>query len=400
MPLLLCLISGCGGKSKDKNDKTGTAKTTNIAVDAQLKQRLADFSTKPRVNGKFAFYVYDLTAGKPVFGCNEHLAIPCASCLKLLTGVAGLHLLGTNYYYATSIYTRGKVVDGTLQGDIGFKGELDPQFNEPDMATLVKAIRALGIRKITGKVIVDLIITEPVKSEQHWYPWDLSFSKYGLLFKGGDRVSRTLKHNLRAQGIAVADSQMTMGHVRRSFHCVKCLKRPIEPIIKKMWKNSSNTQATSLLYAIGHRADPKKEPTQAGVEYLRKFLREDLGQRDSALVIHDGCGLCTYNHMSPLALTAVLRYGYQHLNIRKMLMNNLAISGVDGTLMRLISHQKVRGKIHAKTGTLSHPYGISSLAGFCQGSNGHWLAFAIEDTEMSVLDAHELQKKLCYEMTK
>jgi len=48
-----------------------------------------------------------------------------------------------------------------------------------------------------------------------------------------------------------------------------------------------------------------------------------------------------------------------------------------------------------KTGTLSHPYGISSLAGYCQGANGHLLAFAIMDHDMSVLDARVLQKKLC-----
>ena len=33
-----------------------------------------------------------------------------------------------------------------------------------------------------------------------------------------------------------------------------------------------------------------------------------------------------------------------------------------------------------------HPYGISSLAGYCQGGNGHLLAFS-PDSEMSVLDA-------------
>ena len=55
----------------------------------------------------------------------------------------------------------------------------------------------------------------------------------------------------------------------------------------------------------------------------------------------------------------------------------------------------MKGKIKGKTGTLSHPYGISSVAGFCKGANGHLLAFAVMDSEMSVLDAHVLQKKVC-----
>ena len=61
----------------------------------------------------------------------------------------------------------------------------------------------------------------------------------------------------------------------------------------------------------------------------------------------------------------------------------------------LLRSDKLKGKIHGKTGTLSHPYGISSLAGYATGSNGHLLAFAIMDHQMSVLDARVLQRKLC-----
>ena len=104
--------------------------------------------------------------------------------------------------------------------------------------------------------------------------------------------------------------------------------------------------------------------------------------------------------MSPLALTAILRYGYNDKSIYRLLNRQLAISGVDGTLRSELSDPKLRGKIHGKTGTLSHPYGISSLAGYCQGSNGHTLAFAIVDSEMSVLDAHVLQRDLCRVLVK
>jgi D-alanyl-D-alanine carboxypeptidase/D-alanyl-D-alanine-endopeptidase (penicillin-binding protein 4) len=55
--------------------------------------------------------------------------------------------------------------------------------------------------------------------------------------------------------------------------------------------------------------------------------------------------------------------------------------------------------VRGKTGTLSHPFGISSLAGYCKGADGHLLAFAIMDNDMSVLDARVLQKKLCLAMT-
>ena len=162
-----------------------------------------------------------------------------------------------------------------------------------------------------------------------------------------------------------------------------------------MWKNSSNTQATALLYTIGHKVNPHEAPVKAGMAYLRRFMRQELKLRDSSLVIHDGCGLCTHNQIAPQTLTTILRYGYRDKAIYRLLYNNLSVSGVDGTLRREMASPILRGKVHAKTGTLSHPYGISSLAGYCQGANGHLLAFAIMDHDMSVLDARVLQKKLC-----
>ena len=166
-----------------------------------------------------------------------------------------------------------------------------------------------------------------------------------------------------------------------------------------MWKNSSNTQATSLLYTIGYHLNKRGNLPAVGVDYLRGFVRDSLGLKDKRIVIHDGCGLCTYNHLSAEVLVAVLRYGYQRPAIYKKLHTWLAISGVDGTLRAELSDPKLKGLVRGKTGTLSHPFGISSLAGYCKGADGHLLAFAIMDNDMSVLDARVLQKKLCLAMT-
>ena len=200
--------------------------------------------------------------------------------------------------------------------------------------------------------------------------------------------------------MSVADSQVVMAHVPKGFTCVHISRRQIDDVVKRMWKNSSNTQATAMLYTIGSKVNPKGNPVTSGVDYLRHFLADSLSLTSPALCIHDGCGLCTHNRLSPLALTSILRYGYHNEAIRASLNRNLSISGQDGTLVREMAGPKLRGKIRAKTGTLSHPYGISSLAGFCEGSNGHTLAFAIMDSEMSVLDARVLQRRLCEALVK
>ena len=396
--LMTILLTGCSKNNNAASERKPEQqqRVNNIPIDTALSRRLADFAVRPRPQGQFAFYVYDLTAEKPVYGCNETLALPSASCMKLLSGVAGLDLLGTNYHYQTDLLMRGQVgAEGVLHGDVAFKAGLDPQLMETDVVTLAKALKGKGIKRMTGKLYVDLTISEPVKSEPHWFPWDLTFSKYGLFYKGAPRVVKAVKASLRGQGIAVADSQVVVSPMPQGFTCVSSLKRPIDDVVKRMWKNSSNTQATAMLYTIGHRVNPKADPVITGVRYLRDFLVKKIGMTDTSLVIHDGCGLCVYNRLSPKALTEILRYGYSRPNIRMSLQRNLSVSGTDGTLAREMTGPKTRGKIWGKTGTLSHPYGISSLAGLCKGANGHTLAFAIMDSEMSVLDARVLQRRLC-----
>lgn len=390
----------CGGC--EKKTEVDSQKTEEVLpVDTALWSRLKTFAERPRPQGKFAFMVYDITAQKEVYSCNPDMAQPSASCMKLLSGIAGLKLLGCDYKYHTAMSMRGTVSpDGLLNGDIAFNAGLDPQLMAPDLNDFSKALRDKGIKKIGGKFIVDLVVKEPVQSERHWFPWDLSFSKYGLLYKGEDRIVKALKASVRAQGISVADSQIVMAKIPAGFTEVYFTDRSIEDVVNRMWKNSSNTQSTALLYTIGHEFQPNRNPVKAGVLYLKYFLRSQLGHRDSRLVIHDGCGLCIYNRLSPRALTGILEYGYNDEKIRGMLERNLSISGTDGTLAREMCTPKLRGKIKAKTGTLSHPYGISSLAGLVDGANGHKLAFAIMDSEMSVLDARVLQKKLCEELVK
>lgn len=400
LALTTAFMAACGHSSNKGGQNEASRTVNNIKIDTALRSRLEKFAAAPRVEGKFAFYVYDLTADKPVLGVNENMALPSASCMKLLSGVAGFHLMGTGYKYTTSMYMKGSVSDGTLMGDATFKGSLDPQFMPTDMRDFAKALRSQGVTKLGGRMIVDLEVTEPVRSEPHWYPWDLTFSKYGIFYKGSQRVMRELKYALRAQGIQLRDSQMVLGRLPQGSRKIFEKKSPISLVTQRMWKNSSNTQATAMLYTIGRQVNKHGTPTYWGVWYLRKFMRENLGLTDSTLVIHDGCGLCTYNRLSPKALVLTLRYAYQRKNIYNLLYNQLSVAGTDGTLARMMTNHKTRGKIRAKTGTLSHPYGISSLAGYCKGSDGHQLAFAIMDSEMSVLDARVYQRKLCEALVK
>lgn len=393
LALVIATLSGCG--SKDSKSTTAQAAPKNdIPIDTALQARVQKFATKPRCKGNFGLYVYDLTADKPVYGNNEHQPQPSASCMKLLSGVAGLHLLGTGYLYHSYVYTNGTQKGDTLVGDLGFKGDLDPQLTAEDVNYMIGRFKKGGIKAITGKFYIDVLMHEAVKAEAHWYPFDLTLSKYSILYRGDDFIKRTIKNALRQNGISVKDDQIVFAPLPKSSRAIFRLNRHINLVIQRMWKNSANTQATSLLYTIGHVTNPKtNDLATAGVQYMQKFIKEELKSNEKGIVLHDGCGLCTQDQLTPYFLCEILRYGYAHKPIYNMLNQFLAISGEDGTLRRWPA--KIKGKVHAKTGTLSHPYGISSLAGYVQAANGHLLCFAIMDSDMSVLDAHVLQQDLC-----
>ena len=146
LALVLSLFASCGGKKGDDAKTATQEKKNNIAVDTALTSRLKKFAAAPRCKGLFGFYVYDLTADKPVYGEGQKVTMASASCLKLITGVAGLHLLGTEYSYPTSLWTTGTMNKDTLQGNVIFKAQLDPQLNEPDLKMFPEELKKRGIK--------------------------------------------------------------------------------------------------------------------------------------------------------------------------------------------------------------------------------------------------------------
>lgn len=398
--VLMPVLTGCKGNDKQDESASSVQADTGIPVDANLKKRLDEFVHKPRVSGRFGLCVYDLTADKMVYAFNENEPIPSASCMKLLSGVAGYHLLGTKYCYDTSLYINGKIKQDTLRGSIIFKGSLDPQFSQEDMKFLVKALRHNGVKGIEGDVVLDLVLSDPIQAEQHWYPWDLERSKYGLLYQGANRIGRALVSTLRSQGIRVKNDAVVIGKLTHGSQRVGRSIRSIDRVVERMWKNSSNTRATAMLYTIGNYCNANDSAQKVGVDYLKKFLKDNIKDKNPGIVVHDGCGLCRYNRLSAKTLVDILKYGYRDKDVYGKLRRYLSLSGIDGTSCRLLAGSELKGKLRVKTGTLSHPYGISTLAGYCEVPNGHLLAFAIMDSEMSVLDAHVLQRNLCKELVK
>ncbi len=389
------LFSSCGnGSEKDFASHT-------VSIDSALVNRLDSFVSHSRWSGTLGVCVWDETANKPVYSYNADSLMSPASNMKMLTCVAALRTLGPNFRFRSGVYTSGKIGEGTLYGDAGFRFGFDPEFNSDSLMRLADMLRGAGVNAIEGNVIVDAAIQEPMQHEEHWTMGDLKLRKLGLLYRGSRRVIAELKYALRSKGIRFADSQIVERKLPEGMGRVGEVSTPIINPVSHALLNSSNEAAESLYYPLAGLSLVQQDCRSAGNAVLRRFIKRELGvPADSVAVIHDGCGLCVYDRVTPRLLVRLFHYAYAHKYIYNVLRARLPISGKTGTLARRMQKPVVKGRIQAKTGTLTRENGLTSLAGYAQTRGGHLLSFAVIQNGLPVADARLWQDRFCEQLVK
>ncbi|QGZ62249.1 D-alanyl-D-alanine carboxypeptidase/D-alanyl-D-alanine endopeptidase [Paraburkholderia acidisoli] len=93
---------------------------------------------------------------QPSVAVNAGQPMMPASTMKLVTTWSGLSMLGADYRWKTSAYTDGEVdTAGTLHGNLYIKGTGDPKLVPEELIDLVQKIRAQGIARIDGALVLD-----------------------------------------------------------------------------------------------------------------------------------------------------------------------------------------------------------------------------------------------------
>src|SRR5207248_7006329 len=150
-------------------------------------------------------------------------------------------------------------------------------------------------------------------------------------------------------------------------------RRDSAPLIEDLRvtaKVSQNLHAELLLRAVG-RARQGAGTFEAGLEELRAFLKE-VGVTPGEFQASDASGLSRLNLVTPAAVIKLLEFMYRSPH-RKDWIALLPIGGEDGTLRLRMHDSAAAGRIHAKTGTLTH---VTSLSGYAERKDGSLLAFS------------------------
>jgi len=100
-------------------------------------------------------YIQSLSSPKALLSFNPDIPRNPASVMKLITTYAALDTLGENYRWQIELYTSGRIVGNTLQGNLILKGYGYPDFKQEDLRSLLTGLRARGIVHITGNLIFD-----------------------------------------------------------------------------------------------------------------------------------------------------------------------------------------------------------------------------------------------------
>ncbi len=118
-----------------------------------------------------AIDIFDLTDSISLFQKNNKLFLRPASNMKLLTSAAALLNLGEYYTFRTDLYHTGVIEDSILYGDIFVVGGFDPMFTTDDIDSLVRVIKSLGIKSISGGIYGDVSRKDSMYWGKGWM-WD------------------------------------------------------------------------------------------------------------------------------------------------------------------------------------------------------------------------------------
>ena len=281
------------------------------------------------------------------------LPLPVASLTKIATTLAALHAWGPTHHFGTIVSTTGPVRNGVLQGDLVIRGGGDPFFVSEDATEVRRALRQLGITRVTGKLVIvgDFYMnftTNPLLAGK--------LLKHALQDGGGGtpprrnkrgKVQTTRRPTPSEPSIAIAGAIQTVDVFDgKQTPLIRRRSLPLVQILKRMNVYSNNAMAEILTKELG------------GLEMMRLHAAQAAGVPARALQLINGSGLGAANQLAPRTVCALLVAIHNQLRPTDFTIADVfPVAGHDlGTIRR----RHLPDDSVVKTGTLRN---VSTLAG-------------------------------------
>ncbi|HKP38196.1 MAG TPA: D-alanyl-D-alanine carboxypeptidase [Pyrinomonadaceae bacterium] len=316
-----------------------------------------------------------------------------ASSVKLATALAALKNFGPDHRFLTTIWTSGTLdrATGTLNGDLVITGR-DPSFNYEHAVMFARQLNELGIKSVTGNLIVapgftmnfdwsarnsgeDFLETidatyRPASATRAW------MNERNLL---GDKVSLSSVPSVTVAGEVIV-GPAPFG---------------AKPLVTRKSSKLVDILKVLLCYSNNFMAERIGE-TLGGPQSVRTLLIDSLKLNPDEIYLATASGLGV-NRVTPRAMMSILRGLTAELRKHKLnLTDILPVAGIDpGTLEERFTNPFERGSVVGKTGTLIRTDGgASSLVGQMNTKSGRVIYFVIFNQQGSVIRFRENQDAL------
>lgn len=311
-------------------------------------------------------------SGNVVLDSYSNYAFNPASNVKVATAYAVLKTFGPDYRFPTNVWTDGQIdtVSGTLYGNLYVSGR-DPVFNYEHAVAVANELNRLGVKSITG----DLIVTDN---------FVMNFNT------SAQRAGLTLSTAMDSAKRPVVATRAWQNYLVSSGKYAQVTGVPSVSISGGVYAQTIPTNARLL---FSHESTPIREIIKTTLCYSNNFLAERLGDmlggpyavarlvqqnaqiqpQDFTLQSSSGLGI---NRVTPQAMMSLLRVLRKELSRNKMTFADIMpVAGIDkGTLEKRFDTDFSRGSVVGKTGTLPvGDGGVSSLTGEIQTRQGKLL---------------------------
>lgn len=336
-----------------------------------------------------------------------------ASNMKLFTTSTALSRLGPETRIPTKVFRDGKVdANGILHGSLYLQGGGDPTLGTPNfydsylaglgtnLFALTPQIKAAGITRITGRLYADATIFDNLRGvadsgyATSSYIGPLSGLAFNSGFKGSTSSSgfasdpaklaaSKLARSLRGAGVNVP-TQVALRATPPSAERVAMVRSPtLNRIVNTTDVWSDNFFAEMLIKLLGARLGGAGT-TAAGANVVEAFA----GSHGSGVHAVDGSGLTRSNRASPRQIVSLL-LAMRKDPVGEDFIQDLALTGKEGTVADRMHGTAAYGRCRTKTGTLT---GVSNLSGYCFNKSGKTMVFSVLMSSVSNLTLAHLDQ--------
>ncbi|WP_256358539.1 D-alanyl-D-alanine carboxypeptidase/D-alanyl-D-alanine-endopeptidase [Bacillus sp. sid0103] len=265
-----------------------------------------------------------------------------------------------------------QVQPGTRQGDKPFV-KMTPKTNYLKIINHAETVSEEGKKDITierkhakNTIIIEGTIPLKAKPEKDWIGvWDPT--RYAVAL---------WKQSLQEHGITVK-GKLTTGIVPDTAKMLTTHQSmPLSELLVPFMKLSNNVHAEILIKEMG-RVVQGEGSWEKGLKVLKTEIVR-FGINPKTLVLRDGSGVSHVDLIPANQLTQLL-FAVQKEKWFQSYLHSLPVAGanekmVGGTLRNRLKDPVVRGKVNAKTGTIST---VSSISGYVKTKSGQTLIFSI-----------------------